>query len=71
MCERMKGRKFLKIPQISLRVKDGDIEGDWVTVGVIVSKLAPRDTAKVRIDQWMDEWMNGRMNRWMSGWMNG
>ena len=56
MCERMKGRKFLKIPQIPLRVKDGDIEGDWVTVGVIVSKLAPRDTAKVRM---ISGWMSG------------
>ena len=48
MHERMKGRKMIRIPQIYHKIKDGDIEGDWVTIGVIIHKLAPRDTAKVR-----------------------
>ena len=48
MHERMKGRKMIHIPQIYHKIKDGDIEGDWVTIGVIIHKLPPRDTAKVR-----------------------
>ena len=35
----MEGRKMVKIPHIVAKVKDGDIEGDWVTIGVIVDKL--------------------------------
>ena len=47
MNERMKGRKLVRIPQIMGVVKDGDVEGDWVTIGVIVSKSVPRNTCKV------------------------
>ena len=37
----------MRIPQIEGKVKDGDIEGDWVTIGVVVSKSLPKDTCKV------------------------
>lgn len=42
MQQRMSGRKMISIPKLSSKVKDGDIEGDWVTIGVIVDKLPPR-----------------------------
>ena len=35
------------VPRIVAKVKDGDIEGDWVTIGVIVDKLPPKDSVKV------------------------
>ena len=37
---------MIKIPSISSRVKGNDVEGDWVTVGVVVDKLPPRDSVK-------------------------
>ena len=33
---------MISIPKLSSKVKDGDIEGDWVTMGVVVDKLPPR-----------------------------
>ena len=47
MAQRMKGRRMVSIRSLPHTVKDGDINGDWVTIGVIVNKLPPRDTAKV------------------------
>ena len=38
----MDGRKMVSIPKLHSKMKDGDIEGDWVTIGVIVDKLPPR-----------------------------
>ena len=46
MKKRMKGRKMIRIPNISSRVKGSDIEGDWVTVGVVVDKLPPKESVK-------------------------
>ena len=43
----MEGHKMVKVPRIVAKVKDGDIEGDWVTIGVIVDKLPPKDSVKV------------------------
>ena len=37
---------MIKIPNISSRVKGSDIEGDWVTVGVVVDKLPPKESVK-------------------------
>ena len=45
MCQRMSGRKMISIPKLHFKMKDGDIEGDWVTIGVIVDKLPPRQVA--------------------------
>ncbi len=42
MKKRMEGRKMVKLKCLSSRMKNGDIEGDWVTIGVIVDKLPPR-----------------------------
>ena len=47
MQKRMQGRKMIKIPNILSRVRGSDdITGDWVTMGVVVDKLPPRDSAK-------------------------
>ena len=45
----MSGRKMIRIPQIHSNIKkeDCDISGDWVTGGVIVNKLPPKETVKV------------------------
>ena len=37
---------MIKLPNISSRVRGSDVEGDWVTVGVLVDKLPPKDTVK-------------------------
>ena len=42
MAHRMSGRKMVKIPRITKKIRGDDIEGDWVTIGVIVDKLSPR-----------------------------
>ena len=41
----MKGRRLVKISRIGKTMKDGDIEGDWVTVGVLVEKIPQKTTA--------------------------
>ena len=33
---------MVRIPKISNKMRDGDVEGDWVTMGVVVDKLPPR-----------------------------
>lgn len=38
MQERMTGRKMVSMSSIQKYIIGGDIEGDWVTIGVIVSK---------------------------------
>ena len=43
----MANRKMIRVPVVCSHVRDGDIAGDWVTVGVVVSKMPPKDTAKV------------------------
>ncbi|XP_067025382.1 protein MCM10 homolog isoform X2 [Acropora muricata] len=46
MEKRMEGRKMVKISQIPLKIKgQGDIDGDWVTIGVIVLKLPPKKSS--------------------------
>lgn len=47
MKERMANRKMIRVPVVCSHVKDGDIAGDWVTIGVVISKMPPKDTAKV------------------------
>lgn len=48
MEKRMEGRKMVKISQIPLKIKGkGDIDGDWVTIGVIVLKLPPKKSSNV------------------------
>eukprot|EP00731_Ephydatia_muelleri_P003820 Em0001g3820a len=43
---RMDGRKMVRIGSIGSKLKGGDVEGDWVTIGVLVDKLPPKDSAK-------------------------
>lgn len=45
----MANRKMIRVPVVCSHVRDGDIAGDWVTIGVVVSKMPPKDTAKVLI----------------------
>ena len=37
---------MVRIPKIGTHLKGGDIEGDWVTMGVVVDKLPPKDSSK-------------------------
>lgn len=43
---RMDGRKMLRIASIGSKLQGRDVEGDWVTIGVLVDKLPPKDSAK-------------------------
>ncbi|GFR66544.1 sensitized chromosome inheritance modifier [Elysia marginata] len=38
MKMRMEGRKMISIPRIHLKMKTQEVQGDWVTIGVIVNK---------------------------------
>lgn len=50
MEKRMEGRKMVKISQIPTKIKgNNDIDGDWVTIGVLVQKLPPKTSSNVRI----------------------
>ncbi len=46
MERRMEGRKIIKISSVQSKVRNNDIEGDWITIGVLMQKL-PKKTAKV------------------------
>lgn len=46
MRSRMDGRKMVRMSSINLHVRCGEIEGDWVTIGVLVSKGEPRTSQK-------------------------
>ncbi|XP_050412773.1 protein MCM10 homolog [Patella vulgata] len=39
---KMEGRKFIKISKIHQKVKTGELQGDWVTFGVVVHKTDPK-----------------------------
>lgn len=50
MEKRMEGRRMVTISQIPTKIKgNNEIDGDWVTIGVIVNKLPPKKSANVRI----------------------
>lgn len=50
MEKRMEGRRMVMISQIPTKIKgNNDIDGDWVTIGVIVQKLPPKKSSNVRI----------------------
>ena len=49
MEKRMEGRRMVMISQIPTKIKgNNDIDGDWVTIGVIVQKLPPKTSSNVR-----------------------
>ena len=46
----MEGRRMVMISQIPTKIKGkNDVDGDWVTIGVIVQKLPPKTSSNVRI----------------------
>lgn len=45
--KRMADRRMIKMSFIQNYIKGGDIEGDWVTMGVIVSKVPPKKSVHV------------------------
>ena len=48
MEKRMEGRRMVMISQIPTKIKgNNDIDGDWVTIGVIVQKLPPKKSSNV------------------------
>jgi minichromosome maintenance protein 10 len=50
MENRMEGRRMVNVSQIPTKIKgNNDIDGDWVTIGVIVQKLPPKKSSNVRI----------------------
>ncbi|KAI8920112.1 hypothetical protein DFJ77DRAFT_507444 [Powellomyces hirtus] len=46
MHERMQGRRMVPLHKIAQEMRADDIDGDWVTVGVLFDKSAPRVSAK-------------------------
>lgn len=46
MAERMEGRKMVRMCTINLHLRGGEIEGDWVTIGVLVSKSQTKTSQK-------------------------
>ena len=48
LAEKMSGRKFLRLPVIKKSLGlGGDVEGDWATIAVLVSKIPPKTSSKV------------------------
>lgn len=47
MEARMAGRKMVKMSLVPTFVKSKNVEDDWVTVGVLVSKSAPKTSKNV------------------------
>lgn len=47
MRERMEGRRMVRLSTITLHLRNGEIEGDWATIGVLVSKSNPKTSQKV------------------------
>ncbi|XP_068758525.1 protein MCM10 homolog [Montipora capricornis] len=46
MEKRMEGRRMVKMSQIPMKIKGkDDIDGDWVTIGVLVQKLPPKKSS--------------------------
>ena len=58
MEKRMEGRKMVKISQIPTKIKGkDDIDGDWVTIGVVVQKLPPKKSSNVRINNDLSQYL--------------
>jgi minichromosome maintenance protein 10 len=43
----MEGRRLIRLSVLHQKVRGVDIDGDWVTMAVIVSKSEPKVSAKV------------------------
>ena len=46
LMQKMEGRKQIKVSQIKANMRGGDINDDWVTLAIIVSKSEPRTSQK-------------------------
>lgn len=47
MKYKMADRKLIKLSKIHLELKSAELQGDWVTIGVIVHKTEPRTSSTV------------------------
>lgn len=45
----MEGRRLIRLSTIHQKTRSIDMDGDWVTMGVIVSKTDPKVSSKARI----------------------
>ncbi|RUS77986.1 hypothetical protein EGW08_014247, partial [Elysia chlorotica] len=45
MKMRMEGRKMISISRIHLKMKTQEVQGDWVTIGVVVGKSDPKTSS--------------------------
>ncbi|KAI8593450.1 hypothetical protein BDZ88DRAFT_142697 [Geranomyces variabilis] len=45
MRSRMENRRMVPIPSIAREMRGDDIDGDWVTIGVVFDKSAPRTSS--------------------------
>jgi minichromosome maintenance protein 10 len=46
LMQKMESRKQIKVSQIKIHMRGGDIKDDWVTMAVVVSKSEPRTSQK-------------------------
>ncbi|KAF2360021.1 Zinc finger Mcm10/DnaG-type [Trinorchestia longiramus] len=46
MQERMEGRRHVSLSTIPLHLRGGEMEGDWVTIAVLVAKCPPKTSQK-------------------------
>lgn len=46
LMQKMEGRKQIKVSQIKNHMRGGDIQDDWVTLAVVVSKSEPKTSQK-------------------------
>jgi len=44
----MEGRRLIRLSDIHQKTRSIDMDGDWVTMAVIVSKTDPKVSSKVR-----------------------
>jgi len=43
----MENRRMIRLSVLHNKIRGNDIDGDWVTIGIIVHKSEPRVSAKV------------------------
>ena len=53
MQERMVGRRHVPLTTIPLHTRGGEMEGDWFTIAVLVSKSQPKTSQKVESMAWI------------------
>lgn len=48
-ASKMEGRKMIHLSRLHLKLKAPELQGDWVTMGIIVHKSDARKSSNVRI----------------------